>query len=409
VTVVVNIVFVEPAFPQNQRRFVAALAAVGADVVGVGESPEHELGDELRGQMAAYYRVDNVTDPRQLDAAVRWAQGLMWVDGLEATIESHQMAAAEVREARGIPGTSVRTTWLCRDKPSMKEALRAAGVPTAASAAVHSAEEARTFARSVGFPLILKPRSGAGAQGTVRVDDIPSLDRALSTFGGAGSVAIEEFVEGHEGFYDTITLDGRVVHDWATHYYPNVLEAMRHRWISPQFITTNRLHDSPFYDEVRTMGARVIEALGITTSATHMEWFYGPKGLKFSEIGCRPPGVGAWDLYSAANDVDVYREWAHVLVHGAPEKQLSRQYAAGIVALRPDRDGHVRGYSGVDDVNARFGEWIIDAHLPDIGTGTQPVEAGYMANAWVRLRHPDYDTAREMLDEIGRTVHVHAG
>ena len=81
------------------------------------------------------------------------------------------MPAAQVREATGIPGTSVRTTWLCRDKPSMKEALRQAGVPTAASAAVDSAAEAHEFADREGYPLILKPRAGAGAQGTVRVDD----------------------------------------------------------------------------------------------------------------------------------------------------------------------------------------------------------------------------------------------
>ncbi len=404
-----NIVFVEPAFPQNQRRFVAALSGVGARVVGVGESPEHELGDELRGQMAAYYQVRNVTDVHQLDEAVQWAQDEMWIDRLESTIESHQMAAAEVREARGIPGTTLRTTWLCRDKPSMKDALRKAGVPTAASTAADSAAEVRAFAQENGFPLILKPRSGAGAQGTVRVDSMADVDRALGDFGGAGSIAVEEFVEGHEGFYDTITVDGHIVHDWATHYYPNVLEAMRHRWISPQFITTNRISGSAFYDDVRAMGQRVIEALGITTSATHMEWFYGPKGLRFSEIGCRPPGVGAWDLYSAANDVDVYREWAHAIVHGGPENPMTRKYAAGIVALRPDNDGHIRGYSGLDDVNWRFGDWIIDAHLPDIGTATQPVEAGYMANAWVRLRHPDYDTARSMLDDVGRSVRVHAG
>jgi hypothetical protein len=235
------------------------------------------------------------------------------------------------------------------------------------------------------------------------------LERELGGFGDAASIAVEEFVEGHEGFYDTISVDGDIAHDWATHYYPNVLEAMRQRWISPQFITTNRITGSPFYAEVREMGRRVIEALGITTSATHMEWFYGPKGLRFSEIGCRPPGVGAWDLYSAANEVDVYREWAHAIVHGGPEHQMTRKYAAGIVALRPESDGTIRGYSGLDDVNSRFGDWIIDAHLPDIGTPTQPVEAGYMANAWVRLRHPDYDTARSMLDDVGRTVHVHAG
>jgi hypothetical protein len=235
------------------------------------------------------------------------------------------------------------------------------------------------------------------------------LNRALGDFGSSSSIAVEEYVEGHEGFYDTICIDGRVAHDWATHYYPNVLEAMRHRWISPQFIATNRIEDSSFYGEVREMGARVIEALGIGTSATHMEWFYGPKGLRFSEIGCRPPGVGAWDLYSAANDVDVYREWAHAIVHGSTERPLSRAYSAGMIALRPNADGQIQGYSGLDEIQERYGEWIIDAHLPDPGTGTQPVAAGYMANAWVRMKHPDYDTLRGMLDDVGRTVKVYAG
>src|SRR4029079_1151431 len=152
-----------------------------------------------------------------------------------------------------------------------------------------------------------------------------ALPRAVLACARVHSIAREEFVEGHEGFYDTIAVDGHVVHDWITHYYPNVLEAMRHRWISPQFITTNRIDESAFYAEVREMGARVIEALGIGTSATHMEWFAGPKGLRFSEIGCRPPGVGAWDLYSAANDTDVYREWAHTIVHGQPAGRLSRR------------------------------------------------------------------------------------
>jgi hypothetical protein len=409
----VNIIFVEPSFPANQRRFVHALASVGANVYGIGESDEAHLGDDILGALRGYYRVGSVTDVGQMVEGVRHFQDRVWVDALEATVEAHTMPAAYVREATGIPGTSVRTTWLCRDKPSMKEALRQAGVPTAASAAVDTAAQARDFARQVGYPLILKPRSGAGAQGTVRVDSDEDLSRALAAFGaeGATSIAIEEFVEGHEGFYDTISLDGRVVHDWATHYYPNVLEAMRHRWISPQFVTTNRLDDpagNDFYGQVRELGRRVIHALGIETSATHMEWFYGPKGLKFSEIGCRPPGVGAWDLYSAANEVDVYREWAHVITHRAPEQPMKRTYAAGIVALRPDRDGRIQGYSGIDEIQRRYGEWIIDGHFPPEGHGTQAVEAGYMANAWVRLRHPDYDTARAMLDDVGRTIHVYA-
>ena len=406
-----NIIFVEPAFPANQRRFVHALASVGANVYGIGESDEAHLGDDLHGALGGYYRVGSVTNVQQLIDAVRFFQDKVWIDALEATVEAHTMPAAQAREATNIPGTSVRTTWLCRDKPSMKDALRAAGVPTAESAAIDSSADAKEFADRVGYPLIVKPRAGAGASGTVRVDSDDDLARALQRFGeeGSTSLAIEKFVQGHEGFYDTITLDGRVAHDWVTHYYPNVLEAMRHRWISPQFITTNRVEGNSFYQEVRELGRRVIDALGIETSATHMEWFYGPKGLKFSEIGARPPGVGAWDVYSAANEVDVYREWAHIITHRRPEQPMKRSYAAGLVALRPDRDGVVTGYNGIDEIQGRYGEWIIDGHFPPVGQGTQPVEAGYMANAYVRLRHPDYDTARAMLDDIGRTIKVHAG
>jgi carbamoylphosphate synthase large subunit len=407
----VNVVFVEPAFPQNQRQFVRALKEVGATVIGIGERPADWLDDELKGWMTHYYHVPTVVDVGVMTDAVRWIQDKVWVDRLEATIEAHTLAAAQVRENCTIPGTTVRTAWLCRDKPSMKQALRDAGVPTAASAAAENAEQVRSFADAVGYPLILKPRTGAGALDTTRVDNAAQLDAALGRFGGQGveSIAVEEYIEGHEGFYDTVSVGGQAALDFVSHYFPNVLEAMRTRWISPQFVSTNRVDSVADYGQLRELGARVNEALGIGTSATHMEWFFGPKGLKFSEIGCRPPGVGAWDLYSAGNDLDLYREWANAIVHGSVGAKPSRRFASGIVALRPDRDGGITGYSGIEEVQARSGEWVIDAHFPPPGTPTQPVEAGYMANAYVRMRHPDYDVLRGMLDDVGRTIHVYAG
>jgi carbamoylphosphate synthase large subunit len=405
-----NVVFVEPFFPANQRQFARALAEAGATVIGIGEYGADGFDDELKGWLDHYEWVSSVTDVEAMTHAVRRVQDRLWVDRLEATIEAHTMAAAQVREACTIPGTSVRTAWLCRDKPSMKEALRSAGVPTAASAAVSSAAEALSFAEATGFPLILKPRSGAGASGTVQVNDVAGLEEALGVFGAHGveSIAVEEFIEGHEGFYDTITVNGEVALDFVSHYFPNVLEAMRTRWISPQFVSTNRIDTAPEYGELRDMGQRVITALGIETSATHMEWFFGPKGLKFSEIGCRPPGVGAWDLYSAGNEIDLYREWANAIVYGGTSSVPSRRYASGIVAVRPSQDGHITGYEGTEELQGRLGEWVIDAHLPPPGTATQGVEAGYMANAYVRMRHPDYDVLRGMLDEVGRTLHVYA-
>ncbi len=404
-----HVIFVEPGFPFNQREFVRALASVGAFVTGIGERPLEFLDDELRGWLGAYEQVPSVVHEPSLLEAVQRIQSRGWVDRLEATVEAHIQPTANVREACGIPGTSVQTAFLCRDKPAMKEALRQADVPCAQSTGVASLEEAASFATQVGYPLIVKPRDGAGAAGTSRVNNDDELGQALRSSGvhRGAEVALEEFIEGHEGFYDTLCVDGKVMHEFICHYYPNVLDGMRSRWVSPQIVTTNRVA-ADTYGQVKRLGQRVIEELGIGTSATHMEWFFGPKGLKFSEIGCRPPGVGAWDLYCASNDMDVYVEWANALVHGRPGAQTSRQYAAGMIALRPDCDGHIVSYEGVDELNHHWGEWIIDSHFPGPGSKTQPVEGGFMANAWVRMKHPDYDTLRKMLDTVGETVKVHA-
>ncbi len=406
----IHIVFIEPRFPANQKQFIRGLAEIGVTISAIGERSKETLDDELRRWLTHYEEVTNVCDEQQVLNAVRFIQRHKHVDRLEATVEAHIMPCAHVREAAGIPGTTARTAYLCRDKPAMKEILRAGGVPCAESTAASPADEVRAFVARVGYPVMLKPRDGAGASGAARADNDRELEaamRALDLGRPGRSIAVEEFIEGHEGFYDTLSLDGQVVHDFATHYYPNVLEAMRTRWISPQFVTTNRI-DQPGYAEVKAMGQKVVTLLGIETSATHMEWFSGPKGLKFSEIGCRPPGVRAWDLYNVANDMDLYREWGMFVAAGRVSQRPSRRLATGIIALRPDRDGRIAGYEGLGAVREAFGDHLIDWYLPPEGTPTQGVEAGYMANAWVRMKHESYDHLRHMLDIVGRTVKVRA-
>ena len=65
----------------------------------------------------------------------------------------------------------------------MKEALRKAGVPTAASLGSADIDEIKDFAETVGYPLIVKPRDGAGASGATRVNDRHELLQALREFG----------------------------------------------------------------------------------------------------------------------------------------------------------------------------------------------------------------------------------
>ena len=237
-----NVVFLEPSFPDNQKQFVRGLHEVGATVIGIGERPKDWLDGDVAGWLAHYEQVGSVVDEGRLHDVIRGLQQHLEIHRLEAVVEAHVMAAAHVREACGIPGISTRTAFLCRDKPAMKEVLRAAGIRCAASTAARSGHDVREFADEVGYPLVLKPAAGAGASGAERVNAPDELEAAIARSGvdHGVEIAVEEFVEGHEGFYDTITVDGEVAMDFATHYYPNVLEAMRTRWISPQFIATNR-------------------------------------------------------------------------------------------------------------------------------------------------------------------------
>ena len=402
-----HVILVEPAFPHYQRQFARGLKESGAFVTGIGERPWDWLDGDLKSWLGNYVQVGSVCNEGEMLRAVRGVQARGWVDRLEATVEAHMLPVAKVRQACTIPGLTFEQAILCRDKPQQKEFLRKHGIPCAQSTAADSAAEVRDFAESVGFPLILKPRAGAGAAGTVRANNAAELERAIVEAGvdKGHSIAVEEFNEGHEGFYDTLTVGGEVVYEFISHYYPNVLTAMRTRHVNPMIVATNRV-DIPTYNEVKAMGRKVVKALGLGTCATHMEWFFGPKGLRFSEIGARPPGVGQWDVYCAGNELDLYREWGNAITHGKVSRPPSRRFAAGILNLRPERDGQIAGYEGLDAARKLLGPALMDFHLPNPGTSTQPVSAGYMANAWLRARHPDYDQLKQLLARAGELIKV---
>ena len=147
-----HVLFVEPCFPHNQKQFVRALRSVGARVTGIGEVPLHSMPGEIREMLYGYEQVRSVVHEPSLMRAVERVQAREWVDRLEATVEAHIMAAAKVREARGIPGVSVKTSYLCRDKPAMKQVLRDAEIPCAQSIGSGDAGEITQFAPTWGNP-----------------------------------------------------------------------------------------------------------------------------------------------------------------------------------------------------------------------------------------------------------------
>jgi hypothetical protein len=406
----IHVVLLGPDLFAAYNEFARGLKECGARVTGVGATPRSRLRAGLARHLDAWLEVRSPFDGAEVARAVAAATRRSPADRLETLEERLIEPAAAARAGLGLPGLSPESARLCRDKPAMKEALRRAGLPCAESAAVSSVAALADFAERVGYPLVVKPRAGLGSQKTFRVEDRAGLGRAARELGvgAAGvSVAVEEFVEGHEGFYDTLSIDGEPAHEFVSHYYPSVLEALTDRRISPQIAATNRVALAS-YDELRATGRKVIRALGLGTGATHMEWFFGPKGLKVSEIGARPPGESLWDLYCVGNEVDLQREWARAITAGRVEAKLTRRFATGSVQVRPDREGRVAAYRGLEAVRRQCAPWIWAHELPRPGRRTVPIEKGYLANAWFRLKHPDYDELRRMMDFIGRTLKVEA-
>ena len=400
--------FLAPDTHVYNHRFVRALKALGLRVSAIGTAAADQLSPAVRELLDGYRRCANPLD----GTAMRGAADELATPGfdrVETIDEPLVEAAAALREHYGIAGLPLETARLCRDKVAMKALLRDQGIACAQSGAVECDADAHAFAEREGYPLILKPVAGFGSLATYRAGDRSELDAALLKLKPSASrvMAIEEFVEGHEGFYDTLCDADGIRHDFISHYYPGCLEATRDRGVAPQIAVTNRL-DEAGYQELRAMGKAVVEALKIRNAATHMEWFFGPKGLKFSEIGARPAGEMIWDMYRVANDFDVYREWALAILGSASEQSPSRRCAAGSIQVRPDHDGVYVGHRGVEQAMQRCGRSIYDRALPVAGTPTKGLDKGWLVNTWFRLTHEDYDEVRAMMTMIGDTVKAYA-
>ena len=73
-------------------------------------------------------------------------------------------------------------------------------------------------------------------------------------------------------------------------------------------------------------------------------------------------------------------ERAHRLVQAREIHEHRRgPRVVAAVRLRPDRDGTIAGYEGIDELDRRFGDCLIDRHLPPPGTAAMNGSLGINA------------------------------
>jgi hypothetical protein len=398
--------FVAPYLLDTTTRFVQAAANLpDTELALITAEPADRLPPGLRTSLAGHWRIDDPLDPGQIAGAVRGlGRQLGPVQRLLAVLEQLQVPLAQVREHLGIEGMDVATARNFRDKDRMKTVLHAAGIPCARHTLAGSAGDAERFAAEAGFPLVVKPPAGAGAKSTFRLDDHQDLELWLNTIPPARDrpVQIEEFLTGDEGSYDSVMIDGRIVWASISNYLPTPLEVLRNPWMQ-WVVLLPRDIGGPEYDSIRKLAPAALEALGLRTGLTHMEWFRRPDGTAaVSEVGARPPGAQITSMLCYAHDFDLYTAWPRLMTDGTFDPP-ERTWAAGTVYLRGQGAGRVTAVNGLDELPPEVSALVVDARLPEPG---QPSTGSYEGDGYITVRHPETTVVTAALTRIVRTVRV---
>ena len=405
-----DILMFSPGFPAEMPYFTRGLAEVGTRVWGLGDQPLGTLPEVARHSLSGYLKVRRLWDVEAVLHDLRsWHQGPRTLDRIECLWEPGMMLAAQLREALGLPGLQPEETVAFRDKGTMKEVLDRAGLRTPRYRRATSPEEIEAAAEAIGYPLIIKPISGAGSADTFRVDDGEELQRVLPQVRHVAELSVEEFIEGEEFTYDTICAGGKVLYDNIAWYRPKPLIARSVEWISPQTITLREIDRRDLRPGVH-LGRQVLAALGYRTGFTHMEWFLKPDGeAVFGEIGARPPGARSVELMNYGCDIDVFRGWAEATCHGTFSQPIRRAYNAAVVFKRAEGEGVIRAIEGLESIMGQFGPHVTCVNLLPVGSRRRNWKQTLVSDGYLILRHPDLEITMAMADRVGTHLRVLAG
>lgn len=404
-----NVVMISPGFPVEQPFFTRGLARQGHHVIGLGDQPEHDLPVIAKNALAAYLQVSSFSDERAVMAKIADAASKVKIDRIECTWEPYMVLAAKLRQMLGLPGMTVEQTVPFRDKEVMKQVLDRHGIRTPQHISATTSDSVRQAATNIGYPICVKPISGAGSADTYRVDNAQQLEEILPKLGHVAEVSVEEFIEADEYTFDSVCINGEIKFFNICCYRPRPLMGKTHEWISQQTVIVKDVMN-PFYDSGRKMGVAVLKALGFRDGFTHMEWYRKDDGeAVFGEIAARPPGANTVDLMNFANDFDVYEGWAEAVTKGSFSQPITRNFSAGHIFKRAQGEGQIQRIEGLEGLMADYGQHICIVDLLPIGAQRRNWKQLQKADGMIIVRHPDFATTCEILDQIGARLQMYAG
>lgn len=401
-----TVAYITPNFTLNAVRFIESLVSLhDIRVVIISQEPTLLLPPWQQSRIGYSIQLPDVFDGNKLIEAIKsLPANYRKLHRVLGATEQLQIPLAQVRESLHIEGMDVETTQNFRDKSLMKEIFGKKGIPCARHKQVTNLKEAIDFSISCPYPFVVKPNAGAGSQTTFRINNELELREAFMNLEPLleDGIIVEEFITGDEFSLDTFSLNGKIISQSINQYYPTPLEVMNTPWIQWRVILRQETTASTF-DDIRTIGKRALDALGMKTGMTHMEWFRRKDGsIAISEIAARPPGAQFTTLISRAFDFDVVRTWMKLMIYNKTEIP-SIKYSSGAAYLRSQGNDRIRSVEGVNEIRSKYNDIITDIKIPKPG---QEKSASYEGEGFIIVRHKDSMVVEQALKEIVETVKV---
>lgn len=306
-------------FPANYQNFCKELKANGVNVLGIGDQPYDSLTWDLKQALTEYYRVDSMENyDSMLRAAAYFTFRYGKIDWIESNNEYWLDTDARLRTDFNVStGAHIDQMLRWQSKSGMKKYYREAGIPAAPCIAADDRDRCLSFIRQYGWPVIVKPDQGVGANKTWRLNSLKEFDYFWSTHPRDTRFIVEPFVDGTICSYDAIINSrGEPLFESGNVTPIDIMEAVVHKDNVYYYIVRDLAPD------LRDAGRRLVKALGVKSRFIHCEFFrlnsdnpvLGKKGtIAGLEANLRPSGGYTPDMLNFANSTDVYKIWAEMI------------------------------------------------------------------------------------------------
>jgi len=344
----INFIFLSCHFPPRFRFFVTRLKQKGVNVLGIGDESYDNLHQELKENLREYFKVPTMEDYDQLYRAVGYfIHKYGRVHFIESFNEYWLETEAKLREDFNLPeGYKPKEMAQYKRKSGMKTVFKAAGLTVAPGLFPKTLDEAMQFANQVGYPVMMKPDIGVGAEGAKKIYSEVELS---SCWTPKGNFFLEQFINGTIETYDGLCdHTGRIVFYSSLQYSAGIMELLSGECESVFYYVVK---DVP--EDLKQVGDIAVKAFEVKSRFFHCEFFRTKDNqLLPLEINLRPPGGITVDIWNYTHRMDLYLEYAHVVTK-QPTSPYLRAKQFGTYSARRDAWKYVHTH---DEIVKKLGK-----------------------------------------------------